>query len=472
MTRSTILAALTAVGVVLPASAQDWPQWRGANRDAKAIGFKAPARWPATLEKEWSVAVGDGVATPALVGDRLYVFGRQEGNEVVRCLDAKTGKEIWQDKYPAKAATGPASGFGGPRSSPTVADGKVVTLGVSGTLSCYDAAGGKLLWRNEDYKDNVPAFFVSSSPIIADGLCIGQMGGGDMAGRGPPGGAGAGGGGAGRPGGGRPGGGGMMGSGKGAIVAFDLASGKVKWKWDGDGTAYASPVVCEIEGVKQLVAETARNIVALSVADGNLLWQVPYPVEGGRGYTSASPIVEGNIVIASGSNRGTKVLKIEKQGSKLTAKELWNNKDNSVIYNTPVVKDGLLFGLSSAEQMFCINLKTGKTAWTAPFREPAAGQTPQEGAAKTPPGKGPPGKGGMGGRGMRGGGYGSIVDAGPVLLALTPAAQLVVFEPSDKGYKKLATYKVAEGDTYAYPVAADNRIYVKDKDTVTMWRVE
>src|SRR2546427_12983790 len=94
-----VLAVLTLISVIATASAQDWPQWRGANRDAKAADFKAPKTWPKEPTKKWKVTVGDGVATPALVGDKLYVFTRQEGNEILRCLNAADGSEIWQDKY-------------------------------------------------------------------------------------------------------------------------------------------------------------------------------------------------------------------------------------------------------------------------------------------------------------------------------------------------------------------------------------
>src|SRR6266699_2036712 len=79
--------------------AQDWPQWRGPNRDGKATGFTAPKTWPKELTEKWKVTVGDGVATPALVGDKLYVFTREGGNEVIRCLNAADGKEVWSDKY-------------------------------------------------------------------------------------------------------------------------------------------------------------------------------------------------------------------------------------------------------------------------------------------------------------------------------------------------------------------------------------
>src|SRR5438132_3061299 len=96
------MAVLAGCGMLLSAThlqAQDWPQWRGPNRDAKATGFKAPKDWPKELKKKWKVAVGDSVATPALVGDKLYVFSRQDGNEVIRCLKASDGEEVWQDKY-------------------------------------------------------------------------------------------------------------------------------------------------------------------------------------------------------------------------------------------------------------------------------------------------------------------------------------------------------------------------------------
>jgi outer membrane protein assembly factor BamB len=401
--------------------ADDWPQWRGPNRDAKATGFTAPKNWPKELTKKWKETVGDGVATPALVGDKLFVFSRQGGKEVMRALDAATGKEIWKDEYETQGATGPASGFSGPRSSPTVADGKVVTLGVRGVLSCYEAAGGKLLWRKDEFKGSWPSFFVSSSPIIMDGLVIAQLGG----------------------------------RGNGALVAYDLASGAEKWKWTGDTPAYASPALATVDGTKVIIAETEQNLVGIST-DGKQLWKTPFAVGmgggappkggapkgkgmGGRGYNASTPMVDGQTLIYSGSNRGTKAVKLEKKGDEIAAKEEWTNADNSVIFNTPVIRDGLVFGLTAQNSLFCIT-KDGKTAWTSPIK----------------------------GRG----GYGSIVDAGTVLFVLTPAQQLTVFEPSDKEFKELASYKVADSDTYAYPVISGKRIYVKDADSVTLWTIE
>src|SRR5438105_3862803 len=119
--RSQTLSALIVSGCSLLLNAaglraQDWPEWRGPGRDARVSGFNAPPSWPQTLTQKWRVTVGDGVATPALVGDRIYVFTRQGDSEITRCLDASNGKEVWQDSYPSQPATGPAGSFPGPRS--------------------------------------------------------------------------------------------------------------------------------------------------------------------------------------------------------------------------------------------------------------------------------------------------------------------------------------------------------------------
>src|SRR5205809_6517317 len=107
--------------------AADWPQWRGPNRDNKVAGFTAPTTWPKELTQKWKSTVGLGDASPALVGNKLYVFTRQGDEEVTTCLDAASGMELWKDKYAAVVVTGPAGGHAGPRSSPAVAEGKICT---------------------------------------------------------------------------------------------------------------------------------------------------------------------------------------------------------------------------------------------------------------------------------------------------------------------------------------------------------
>jgi outer membrane protein assembly factor BamB len=386
--------------------AQDWPQWRGPNRDGKVTGFTAPQTWPTELKQKWSVTVGQGDATPALVGDKLYVFARQGEDEVAMCLDARTGKELWNDKYAAQAVTGAPSRHPGPRSSPAVADGKVVTLGVGGVLSCLDAGTGKVVWRKDPFPKVVPQFFTAMSPIIVDGMCIAQLGG----------------------------------KGSGAIIAYDLATGDEKWRWAQEGPDYGSPALLTVEGTRQIVTPTEKSVVGIAVADGKLLWQLPF-VPQKMAYNAATPIVDGQTVIYSGKGRGTKAIKVEKQGDAFVANELWSNAELAVQFNTPVLRDGLLFGLSDRGNLFCINAQTGQMAWTDATQRDR-------------------------------GGFGPIVSAGSCLLALPSSGELIVFKPSDKEYSELARIKIAATATYAHPVIAGNRIYSRDQESVTLWTID
>ncbi|TWT30502.1 outer membrane biogenesis protein BamB [Posidoniimonas corsicana] len=425
------LATLTPEGLF----AQDWPQWRGANRDARATGFEAPAEWPAELTKRWDVPVGDGVATPSLVGDKLYVYAREGGDEILRCLNAENGEELWQDAHPAEGVGGPASGFAGPRCSPVIADGKVVIMGVEGVMSCLDAASGELLWRNTEYKDQVPRFATSSSPLVTHGLCIAQVGSSD----------------------------------DGGIIALDLSTGEEKWDWDGDGPSYASTVLMQVDGEEVLIAPTSRNMVALDVASGELLREIPY--EQGR-YNAATPVTAEQLVIYAGPTRGTTAEKITKANGELTAEPVWKNTDNSLQFNSPVLRDGMLYGLSNLGSLFCVNAQSGDTAWTAPLAKPTAESAEQAEEREQPEEGDRRRRRGRRGRRGGGGGYGSVVDAGSVMFALSPAMELVVFKPTAEAYEELARYKVSDSATYAYPVVAGKRVYIKDADSVILWAIE
>ena len=416
--KSTVLVC--SMAVASSSFGQDWPQWRGPGRDGKATGFEAPKTWPKELTKKWKVTVGEGVATPALMGDKLYVFARADGAETTRCLEAASGKELWKDKYDSLGASGPASGFSGPRSSPAVADGKVVTLGVRGVWSCLDAKEGKLLWRKDDFKGVTPKFYTASSPLIVDDLCVAELGGPES----------------------------------GGVAACALADGKEKWRWTGDGPSYSSPVLMSVAGTKAVIAMTDARIVALALSDGKVLWETPYAVQG-RGYNASTPIVDGTTLIYSGSGRGATAVKLEKKDGGLAATELWKNSDNSVMFDSPVLKDGLLYGLSAGNDLFCVTTSDGKTAWTAPSSKNAAPE------------------GGGGGRMGRGrGGFGSVVDAGSVLVALTPSSELIAFQPGEKAYSESARIKVAETPTYAYPVLSGNRLFIKDQDSVILYTLQ
>jgi len=164
--------------------AQDWPQWRGANRDGAVTGFTAPKTWPDQLKQIWKVSVGVGHSSPLVIGARVYLHSRQAENEVAAAYDLDTGKTIWQDSYPvAYTMNQAAAGHGkGPKSTPVYSNGKLYTLGITGVLSCYDTANGKPLWRKDfakQFKSTSPVYGAAASPIIDRGLLIAHVGGAD-----------------------------------------------------------------------------------------------------------------------------------------------------------------------------------------------------------------------------------------------------------------------------------------------------
>jgi outer membrane protein assembly factor BamB len=389
--------------------AQDWPQWRGPNRDNKVTGFTAPATWPKELTQKWKVTVGVGESSPVMVGDKIYVFGRQGGEETTLCLDAATGKELWQDKYAAQAVTGPANRHPGTRSTPAVAEGKICTLGAAGVVSCLDAATGKVLWRKDT--KSYPKFFTSYSPIIAEGKCIVYLG---------------------------------------ALTAFDLASGESKWEWPGGGTPYGSPILMTVDGTKQVVTPSVGVLAGISLADGKPLWEYKLPDTQYQNNFS-TPIIDGQTVIytwaAKGGRGSTVALRIEKKGNEFAATEAWKNDVAAHQYHAPVLKDGLLFGVTAqGRNFFCVDAKTGKQLWVD--------------------------------KGTQRGDCGHILNAGSVMIALTSDSNLVVFEPSNKEYKELAKYKVVDAagidGAWSCPIIAGNRIYVKDKagaGSLTLWTI-
>jgi len=406
--RSFRIVCAVSVAVLLAGSflsAADWPQWRGPTRDGKLAGFTPPAAWPKEFTQKWKVTIGVGDSTPALVGDKVFAFGRIGEDEVVTCLNTADGKSIWQDKHAAGfAPTGPSARHPGPRSSPAVADGKIVTLGVGGITSCFDAATGKVLWRKEsvkDYGDNEYKAETSMSPLIVDGVCIISVGV----------------------------------KGKSAIFAFDLATGDAKWTWktDTDSTTSSSPMLFSLDGAKQIVTLTNKTLLGLNPADGKLLWQTPFAAEGGNNLT---PVANGPTLIVGGQGKGTVAFKIAKDGDTYTAKQLWA-ENPSPRFTTPVLKDGFLYGFNGA--FYCQNAETGAVAWTD--------------AAKH-------------------GNSAAIVDAGSVMLAVTVTGEFIAYKPDAKAYVELARIRIADNETWAHPVISGNQIFIRDKDSVTLWSME
>jgi len=386
-------------------SAQDFTQWRGNNRDGSVKNFEVPEQWPVELHQQWKVSVGLGDASPVESNGRLYIFTRQDSSEILRCLDSRTGKELWQNKYTAITVTGPsATMHSGPRSTPTVAEGKVVTFGVGGVLSCIDALKGQLVWRKENTSKLVPQFYTGMSPAIEDGLCFAHLGGKE----------------------------------KGEVVALDLITGREKWKWSGDGPTYSSPVILTLDGKKQIVFITEKNIIGFNLSDGKVLWQVEYLPQS-RFYNASTPFFIGQTLIITGQGMGTRAIEIKKQGDNYVTSEIWHDPDVGTKYCTPVLNNGYLYGVSDRRKIFCMDAVKGQTAWIDTIMHTD---------------------------------FGAVLNCGSVIMVIPGKTELIVLSPDANKYTELARVKISDSPVYAHPLLSGKIIYIKDKENLTAYSAE
>ena len=397
--RATCFAGLLAAAVVT--WAQDWPQWRGPNRDGVVGVYSAPAVWPEKLKLKWKVNVGEGHSSPVMADGKIYLHTRQGEREVVSCLRPGTGEVIWQEAYAASYTVNPAAERHGKgvKSTPVVQAGRIYTMGIGGILSCFDAKTGKPQWRKEF---GSPDFGTAMSPLVDRGLLIAYVGTG----------------------------------GHGALTAFDAETGSERWSWKGDGPAYASPIVVELGGTRQVVTQSQHNIVGASEATGELLWHIPFNTAYDQNIVT--PVLYRDTLIFSGLDNGVMAVRVLKRGSEWSTETVWQNKDVSMYMSSPVVSGDLLFGLSHHKrgQFFCLDPRNGTTLWTSEGREATNA---------------------------------AIVDAGTVLLLLTDNAELIVVKKSGKGFEPLRKYSVADSPTWAHPVVLSGGILIKDTTTLALW---
>ena len=329
----TILAALLLAPVAM---CQEWPQWRGPNRDGVATSFHEPTSWPEGLTRQWKVDVGLGYATPLLVNNRIYIYTRQSEDEVMTVLDSDSGEVIWRTSYPApfdmKSAT---AGHGpGPKSTPAFAEGRLFTLGMSGIVTSFDAQTGRQLWQ-KTAPSVQPLYHTAMSPVVEGDLVIFHVGGHN----------------------------------DGALTAFNVETGDIHWSWRGDGPSYGSPLVVDLAETRQIVTFTQENLVGVSVETGELLWSRPFTTRSTT--TSQTPIQYGNYIIQAGRGNGITAFRVTRKGGVWTTENVWHTDDVSVHMANGVVLDGVLFGLShlNSGQYFGLDLDSGQVLWKSTPRQ-------------------------------------------------------------------------------------------------------
>lgn len=335
--RPLLLAAVLAWSAAM-VRAEDWPQWRGPRLDGISTEKNLPVQWTATDNIAWTTPLaGIGHSSPIVVGDRVFVFGRQDADEVLQALDAASGKQVWQARYPAPFKISPAANRhgDGPKATPTFSAGKLYTLGMGGVVSAFDAATGKQIWQTGPSASPAPLYGTAMSPLVDRGLVIVHVGGHDQ----------------------------------GALTAYDPNTGVVKWHWDGDGPAYSSAIAVDLGGTRQVVTFTQDNLVGVASATGALLWQRPFKTRSTQ--NTITPMVFGDTLIVSGLDMPIVAFRVTKGAGGWTTQDVWSNPEVPLYMANAVIAGDMLVGMThkNSGQFFAIDANTGKTLWTSAPRQ-------------------------------------------------------------------------------------------------------
>jgi outer membrane protein assembly factor BamB len=327
--RASVVLASLSTAVLFAQGPLDYPQWRGHDRDGAASSFVEPAAWPETLTRRWKIAVGEGYATPVVVGDTVYAFTRADGLEELTAIDATSGAERWRSKYAAPyTPSQPAAAHGAwPKATPLFYDGRLFTLGISGIVAAFDTRSGKLLWQSAPPAE-APFFGAASSPLGEQGLVIAHPGN------------------------------------YGPLTAFDAATGAIKWT-AGSGGFFASPILTTLGGMRQVVTATQDSVIGVSL-DGAVLWRHPWAGGGG----STTPLQNGDSIVV-GAPESVAAFRPTLHDGKWSVDPLWTTKDVAMYLSNPVVIADVLFGLStrSRGQLFALDAKRGTVLWLGQPRE-------------------------------------------------------------------------------------------------------
>lgn len=311
----------------------DFPQYLGPHRNAVIDDGPPLARdW----EKEspqilWRQPIGPAWSGFAIVGNRAVTFEQRGDDEVVVCLDVLTGKLLWEYAYPARYAS--ALGGEGPRSTPTIAEGRVYTFGATGTITCLDLATGHKIWQHPPSEIAVkgqPEWAYAGSPLVhKDKLIVGIGRSHDK-----------------------------------SLWAFRLKDGEVMWHAGSQPVEYASPAFLTLAGVPQIVSFNMLFITAHDPATGEVLWEYPWGI---RQPCAAQPVPVGPdlVVFSSGYGIGSELLQIQRDAAgKLSAQRVWKTLNLKAKLATFIHRDGFLYGLDDGI-LACLDVKDGSRKWKA-----------------------------------------------------------------------------------------------------------
>jgi outer membrane protein assembly factor BamB len=386
-------------------TAADYPRFLGNGYWAEVEGVELETDWEQHRPKQlWKREIGAGWSSFAIVGDYAVTQEQRGDAELVVCYELRTGQIAWTHSDPIRwdpIARGSLGGVG-PRATPTVHEGKVFTHGATGIVNCLDARTGELVWTHNTLEENgaEPVMWgKANSPLVVDDAVVISVGGTSDA----------------------------------SLVAYDIETGEKRWSAGRHRSSYASPVLAELAGVRQIVSVNENYVTAHDPSDGRQLWEFEWKGDSDTDATASQPVPVGGdrVFLSKGYGGGAELIQVERgEGGKLAATSVWKNRSvmRTKMCNV-VIHDGYVYGLNEGIQQ-CIELETGRSQWKK-RRSPEFG-------------------------------HGQILLVGDVILLLSEHGELILFDASPEKYRERASLQALEGITWNNPALAGNVVLVRN----------
>lgn len=401
--KTLLIVAIMTIMLTNSVKADDWPEFRGPNRDNISTQKGLARTWPEGGPKLlWQTdGLGQGYSTVSIVDGILYTAGSKDGKEYVFALDlSKQGAIIWE------TATGPAEYDGykpGTRGTPTVDGDRVYMVGATGQLTCLDRTTGRPIWSKNyvsDFGGTIPRWAFAESVLIDGDRLICTPGGPEA-----------------------------------SIVALDKETGDVIWKSPlGDKASYCSMIKTTIGGIDQYVTVTYETVVGIRTTDGKLLWRYDEPThaaEWGNVNVSTPVVADDGVFFSAGYDVGGGRADITTDGQEQKAEQRWYTNKMKSHHGGFVLVDGYLYGCSDPGMLVCLDFDTGRPAWIS--REV---------------------------------GKGSILCADGMLICRDETGPISLVEATPDKFKLLGQFEQperSEDRAWAYPVVVDGKMYIRDQ---------
>lgn len=407
--RSGLLVALLVVLSIGTASATDWNQWRGPDRDGT---LSAAEPWPqdlSCLESQWRVELGPGYPGAIVAEDRIFVAEtHNKEQEIVRALDRRTGKELWRASWDGSWKVPFFARANGDwiRATPAY-DGKTLFVGgMREVVVALDGASGEVLWRvdfPDRYQTEVPHFGFSSSPMLADGELYVQA--------------------------------------ANSLIKLDKATGESLWRsvaGSGDimeSGAFSSPIIADLAGKRQIIVQSRLALHGVDPATGDELWSQEVPHF--RGMNILTPMVWGDDTILTSSYReGTFLYRVQQQDDGTwSSEQVWRHKAHAYM-SSPVIHGDFAYLHLGNQRLTCIDLQKGEDRWTS-----------------QPYGK-----------------YWSKVLHDDKLLALDERGELILVAAHPDQFDIIDRKKISDDPTWGHLAVSDDQLFVREQEAIAAYR--